>query len=144
MCGPERCRVSFGLHEENMRHFGSLPFQTDRFSNALVGCILAVLRAGCTAPQDDDEGASRLAGNFLIGSMVEAKSTDQAERLVLTHRFNAANLFSLQTIRVVCIKIQAMPFVSLSHHRSSFNLSILSIMSNLCPGASVDRVILKL
>lgn len=58
MCGPERCVASV---LENMKKiwdmFGSLPFQTDRLSNALVGCILAVLRAGCTAPQDDNEDA---------------------------------------------------------------------------------------
>lgn len=112
MCGPERCRVSLGVREKNIGHFGSLPFQTDRLSNALVGCILAVLRAGCTALQDDDEGASRLAGNFLIGSMAEAGSTDQAEQVVLTHQLSAAELVSLQTTTVVCTKTQAMPFVS--------------------------------
>lgn len=35
---------------------GGLPFHIDRLSNALVGCILAVLRAGRNEPLVDDDG----------------------------------------------------------------------------------------
>lgn len=61
MCGP--ARVSRQLRRARTSRgcliiWGSLPFQMDRLSSALVGCILTVLRDGCNAPQDDDEDAS--------------------------------------------------------------------------------------
>lgn len=131
-------RVSLGVREGKYGNIdiGSLPFQTDRLSNALVGCILAVLRAGCTAPQDDDEGASRLAGNFLI---VNGRSREHGPHGVwdLDASICCSRYYSAQTIKVVCTKTQAVPLLSLSWRRNSFNLSI-SIMPNVCPGCQLD------
>lgn len=41
--------------KRTVTRLGGLPFHIDRFSNALVGCILAVLRAGRNEPLVDDD-----------------------------------------------------------------------------------------